>query len=60
MHVDADNGTLKISWRKPFPTSKSHVYLGTSPGRMKEIVVTTDTDYSIGKLTNLSTYYWRG
>lgn len=59
MHVDADNGTLKISWRKPFPTSKSHVYLGTSPGRMKEIVVTTDTDYSIGKLTNLSTYYWR-
>ena len=59
MHVNADNGTLKISWQKPFPTSKSHIYLGTSPDKMKEIAVTSDTDYNVNRLTNLSTYYWR-
>jgi hypothetical protein len=59
MHVDADNGTIKISWQKPFPTSKSHLYFGTSPDKMKEIAVTTDTCYNVNRLTNLSTYYWR-
>ncbi len=59
MHVDADNGTLQLSWVMATSAVKNHLYIGTSEENMQEVSVTTDSKYTLNDVYSMNTYYWR-
>ncbi len=58
-HVDADNGSLKLTWTAAETAKKHHILMGTDADNLSEAAVTDKAEYTLGEVTNLSTYYWR-
>ena len=64
MHVDADDGTYRITWAPANEQVLSHrFYFGTDSAAVADAAVPTyegtDTFYVASQLRNLDTYYWR-
>lgn len=59
MHAEADNGTIRLSWKSANGTKKSTIYVGTSADDMKLTAETADEFYSLQDLSTHNTYYWR-
>ncbi len=61
MHVDADNGSLTLSWSPSLLAVKHHVMVGTAEGEEVEVAVLAakDTIYTLKDLYSMNTYYWR-
>ena len=64
MHVDADNGSCRISWAAANDlVTKHRFYFGTDSAAVTDAVMPTyegtDTFYLADGLKNLDTYYWR-
>lgn len=58
-HVDADDGTLELSWRASLWATKYKVMVGVAPGEEQEIATIEDTRYRLNNLYSMNTYYWR-
>lgn len=58
-HVDADNGSLVLSWTAAAKAVKHHVYMGTTADNLTEVSASTQPEYTLTKASNLETYYWR-
>lgn len=59
MHVDADNGTLHMTWTAAEGTVKNLVYMGTSKDAMQLMAETDKAEYDATALSTHNTYYWR-
>lgn len=59
MHVNADNGTLLLSWKAAKGTKRNVLYMGTATDEMKLVAETTDEKYAVQNLSTHNTYYWR-
>jgi hypothetical protein len=58
-HLDADDGTVVLSFTAATTAVKHHIYLGTTANQLKEVSTQTANQYTLTNLTNLNTYYWR-
>ena len=59
IHVDADDGTLRLHWKSAAVAVKHHLMVGTAKDALQEVAVLTDTTYVLNDLYSLNTYYWR-
>ena len=59
IHVDADNGTLELSWTMASSAVKNHLYIGTSIDDMQKIASVTDNKYTLTDVYSMNTYFWR-
>ena len=59
MHVDADDGTLTMTWTAATSAVTHHVYIGTSESDMTLVLSTSDAEYAASGLSTHNTYYWR-
>lgn len=59
MHVDADNGSLTLSWSMATSAVKNHLYIGTSDDDMQLVETNTTGKYAMTDVYSMNTYYWR-
>ena len=60
MHVDADGGSVTLSWTASANTPSSHiVYFGESENSLSQIYSGTNTSTTRSSLNPMQTYYWR-
>ena len=66
-HVDADNGTLNMSWTNAANAVASHVYMGIDSASVANATIAsslykgrfTTTAYAASGQYSMNTYYWR-
>ena len=60
MHVDADDGSVVLTWVPASDKIKQHVlYFGTSEDDMTNMGTLTEPAYTVKDLYSMTTYYWR-
>ena len=60
MHVDADDGSVTLSWSPASGSVKQHrIYFGESEDALTLLATQTDTTYTVDALYSMNTYYWR-
>ena len=60
MHVDADGGSVTLSWTASANTPSRHiVYFGESENSLSQIYSGTNTSTTRSGLNPMQTYYWR-
>lgn len=58
-HVDADDGTCRLSWTPARNAVRHHIYIGSQPDNLAEAAVGSDAAYTATGLSSMTTYYWR-
>lgn len=58
-HADCDGGTVTLSWKAATSAVRHHVLVGTAPGSLEELTVTTGTSYELQGVKSQNVYYWR-
>lgn len=59
MHVDADDGSLDMTWTQATSAVKNLVYMGTSEADMRLMAETDAPAYHATGLSTHNVYYWR-
>ena len=59
MHVDADDGSIKLAWTQATSAVKNIVYIGTSEADMQLLAETDVPEYTATNLSTHNVYYWR-
>ena len=58
-HANCDGGVVTLEWTPAATAKKHHVYIGTAPDAMKEVVANEATLLKQHGLSPMHTYYWR-
>ena len=59
VHVDADDGTVRLEWKGAEVAVRHHLMVGTAKDDLREVAVVTDCVYELTDLYSMNTYYWR-
>ncbi|MGN1375634.1 MAG: hypothetical protein ACI4V5_03680, partial [Prevotella sp.] len=59
MHVNADNGSLDLSWTQAESAVKNIIYMGVSEDNLAKIAETSTPTYHLTGLSTHNVYYWR-
>ena len=59
LHLNADEGSIVLSWTPASIAVKHYLYVGTSEDGMNFVGELTEPEYTLGNLTTHNTYYWR-
>ena len=59
MHVDADEGTVDLSWTAATIATKHNLYVGTSEDDLQLVAELTEPKHTLTNLNTHNTYYWR-
>lgn len=58
-HVNADDGSCRLSWSPSQLAVKHHVWVGVADEPLKEVACTTETSYMLSDLYSMNVYSWR-
>ena len=52
-------GAVELAWTAAASASRHHIYIGTEPGALAEVAVTTEPRHTMAEADPFTTHYWR-